>query len=112
MVESIREMKDAVTKERRYYINSISANAKQFAMATREHWAIENKMHWVLDVTFNEDSNQTKNPRSAHNLAIMRRIALNAIRQDKLKGSLKTKMLKAGWNKKFLVKLLGDLFGF
>jgi len=112
VVESIREISGTETKERRYYINSISANAKQFAVATREHWAIENKMHWVLDVTFDEDGNQTKNPRSAHNLAIMRRMALNTIRQDKSKGSLKMKMLKAGWNKKFLVKLLESFFGF
>ena len=112
VVESLREINGETTQERRYYISSLSANAKQFAKATRQHWGIENKLHWVLDVTFNEDGNQTKNPRTAHNLAIMRRLALNVIRQDESKGSLKTKMLRAGWSKEFRVKLLGRLFKF
>ncbi len=63
-------------------------------------------------MSLNEDGNQTKNPRAAHNLAIMRRLALNAIRQDGSKGSMKTKMLKAGWNKQFRIQLLQKLFKF
>ena len=76
-----------------------------FAKAVRSHWHIENKVHWVLDVTFNEDGNRVKDRQAAHNLAIMRRLALNAVKQDKSKGSLKTKMLRAGWNKTYLIKL-------
>jgi predicted transposase YbfD/YdcC len=109
-VESERIIGDKTTKERRYFICSIEANAKKFCRAVREHWHVENKLHWVLDVTFNEDGNQTRNDRAAQNLSMMRRLALNAVKQDKSKGSLKTKMLRAGWNKKFLIGLLGKLF--
>ena len=112
LVEAVREINGVLTRERRYYICSIKADAKKFAHAARQHWAIENKLHWVLDVTFKEDGNQTKNSRAAHNLAIMRRLALNTIRQDKSKGSLKTKMLRAGWNIDFRIKLLEMLFKF
>jgi predicted transposase YbfD/YdcC len=111
-VESERLIDNITTKERRYFICSIEADAKKFCRAVRKHWYVENKLHWVLDVTFNEDGHQVKNSRAAQNLSMMRRLALNAVKQDKSKGSLKTKMLRAGWNKKFLVKLLGKLFNF
>jgi len=55
-VESKREIGGKASLETRYYINSISANIKQFAEAVRGHWGIENKLHWILDVTFKEDS--------------------------------------------------------
>ena len=111
-VESERLIGDVVTTDRRYFICSIEADARRFCQAVRDHWHVENKLHWVLDVTFNEDGNQVKNSCSAQNLSMMRRLALNVIKQDKSKGSLKTKMLRAGWNKKFLVELLGALFKF
>lgn len=111
-VESERHIDDVIKKERRYFICSIAADAKKFCRAVRDHWQVENKLHWVLDVTFNEDGNQTKNSRAAQNLSMMRRLALNAVKQNKSKGSLKTKMLRAGWNKKFLVELLENLFKF
>jgi predicted transposase YbfD/YdcC len=112
MVESTRDLNGKISTERRYYINSIGADVKKFSKAVRTHWHIENKLHWVLDVTFNEDGNRVKHTQAAHNLAIMRRLALNAVKQDTSKGSLKTKMLRAGWNKAALVKLLEYLFKF
>jgi predicted transposase YbfD/YdcC len=112
VVESERENGEKKSIERRYFICSVKAETRKFSEAIRCHWHIENKLHWVLDVTFNEDGNRTRNIGAAENLAIMRRIALNAIRQDESKGSLKTKMLRAGWNKEYLVKILGYLLNF
>ena len=56
-------------------ICSIEADAKEFCRTVRKHWPIENKLHWVLDVTFNEDSNRVKDSRAAQNLSVMRRLA-------------------------------------
>ena len=112
MIESKRIVNDEVSTEKRYYICSTAGSAKQFGAGVREHWGIENKVHWVLDVTFNEDQHRAREGNSAHNMSILRRLALNVIKQDKSKGSIKSKRLRAGWNTGFLTDLLGKLFKF
>jgi predicted transposase YbfD/YdcC len=112
LVESERTVGEKTSKERRFFICSIEPNAKKFANAVREHWAIENKVHWVLDVTFNEDRHRARTGNSAQNMSILRRLVINVIKQDKSKGSIKTKRLRAGWNQDFLSKLLAKLVGF
>ena len=79
-------------------------------MATliRQHWGIENQLHWLLDVGFREDANRTRKGHAAENMALLRRIALNLLKQEKtLKRGIKTKRLKAGWDKRYLLKVLG-----
>lgn len=71
------------TIERRYFITTLTANAQQFAHAVRNHWGIENRLHWVLDMSFREDESRIRRGDGAQVLAVVRHIALNLLRQDK-----------------------------
>ena len=74
----------------------------------RVHWSIENNLHWVLDIAFDEDSNRARKGHSAENLAVIRHIALNLIKAEKTsKVGIKIKRLKAGWNNDYLLRILG-----
>ena len=108
-VTATRESGNKVTKETRYFISSLNANnPAKMARAVRAHWAIENNLHWVLDIAFDEDSNRTRKGHSAANLAIIRHIALNLIKKEKKsKVGVKTKRLKAGWNNDYLLQIIG-----
>lgn len=112
LVESERFIKDETSSEMRCFICSIKPNARQFAQAVRQHWAIENNLHWQLDVTFNEDKLRARINNAAQNLSILRRMVLNTLKQEKSKGSLKGKRKKAGWSEEYLTKLLALLFKF
>ncbi len=83
--------------ESRYYISSLS-DAKQINQAIRHHWSIENSLHWVLDVRFNEDFERKRKGASPYNFSFITKTVLNMIRLDKAKGSIKTKRLKAAWD--------------
>jgi predicted transposase YbfD/YdcC len=105
MVESERHQNDRISVERRYYITSMLGSVEQFSQAVRYHWAIENSLHWVLDVAFREDDQRIRY--GAHNAAILRRLALNLLKQEKTsKRSIKSKRLKAGWDPDYLKKVL------
>jgi len=108
MVESHRETVDGVRQsERRYYISSLKFEPKVFAYAVREHWGIENKAHWSLDVIFGEDQSRARTRNAAKNLGTLRNIALNIVRTDKSKApSLKNKMYRASLDQGLLVKWL------
>lgn len=90
----------------RFYIYSIPKDLEKFSHAVRIHWGIENKLHWVLDVTFQEDGHQARIKNLPQIFSILKRVALNILRQDESKGSLRGKRLKAGWNEDFLFSLL------
>ena len=93
--------------ETRYYITSLAPDAKRLNTAIRQHWGIENKLHWVLDVTFGEDQSRKRAGNAAQNFSLLNRIALNLIRKDKSnKGSVRGKRLQAAWDDDFLWKLL------
>jgi len=111
MVESERYINGVTTIERRHYIASIKQNAEIFAHAVRAHWAIENKLHWVLDVTFKEDASRVRKDNGAENLGIVRHIALNILRQDKnSKISVKSRRYKATLEPEYANKILDGLF--
>jgi predicted transposase YbfD/YdcC len=112
LVESIREIQSKTEHELRCFISSIQPNAKQFACAVRQHWAIENNLHWQLDVTFDEDKLRARAGYASQNLSIMRRMVLNTLKLDTSKGSLKGKRKKAGWSPTYLEHLLSLLFNF
>ena len=107
MVERERQYRDKTQSETSYYIGSISDDAEQFAHAVRSHWHIENKLHWVLDVTFREDESRIRKGAAAENFAVLRHIALNMIKKEtSLKKSIKAKRLRAGWDNNYLLKVL------
>ncbi len=108
LVDYLREEKDGETsKERRYYISSLTNNAELLAKAIRKHWGIENQLHWVLDLQFNEDDSRIRKDNAPENLAIIRQIALNLLKQEKTaKNGVKNKRKRAGWDNDYLLKVL------
>jgi predicted transposase YbfD/YdcC len=109
-IESTRRIGAAVSVEARHYLSSLPADATALAAAVRRHWGIENRLHWVLDVTFREDDCRVRVGHAPENLAILRHIALNLLRQDRSsKGSVPTKRFRAALNDRYLRSLLTQL---
>ena len=107
LVEATREINGKASKERRYYLSSLPLDIETFSRAVRSHWGIENKVHWILDVTFGEDQSRARSGFAAENHATLRRLALNLLRTDKTKKrGIRGKMLDASWNDAYLLHLL------
>ena len=106
MVEARIEKKGSVSLERRYYISSRPLSAAAFAEAVRSHWAIENALHWVLDVTFKEDLSRLRTGHGARNMAVVRHFALNLVRQIKDKRAIKRRRKVASWKPAYLLEIL------
>ena len=106
MVESIVERHGSVTTERRYYLSSAKLDAKSFAHAVRAHWGIENRLHWVLDVVFHDDLARLRSGDGPQNMAIVKHIALNMVRNPKDRHSLKVRRKLANLNADYLEKLI------
>lgn len=110
MVESERIVDGEKSVERRFYITSLEEDAKQFGEAVREHWGVENCLHWTLDVTFKEDNSRVRKDNAAENLALLRKVALNALQQeDSHHGGKQSKRYKAALDTDYLLKLLSIL---
>ena len=103
-----RETPLKVTTETAYYLLSIPLSAPRFAQVARDHWGVENGLHWVLDVTMNEDQARNRMDNGPHNLALLRRLALNLAKLEPSKGSMKGKIKRAGWDNAFLATLLSQ----
>jgi predicted transposase YbfD/YdcC len=107
VVEAERFIKGKKSIERRYYICSIAADAKQFSHAVRGHWAVENSLHWCLDMAFREDESRVRKDDAAENFGTIRQIALNLLKQEKSsKMGIANKRLKSGWDHSYLAKVL------
>ena len=107
MCEAIRETKERVSQEKRYYLSSLAVNAERVAEAVRGHWSIENSLHWILDVVFREDDSRVRVGHAAENFGLLRRIALNLLQQEKtLRRGVKTKRLKAALDDGYLLRVL------
>lgn len=107
MVCSQRIIDGKKSQETRYYISSLFLSAEEMAGAIRNHWGIENSCHWILDVAFNEDSCRIRKDNAPQNLATVRHIAMNLLKQDKTqKLGIKNKRLKAGWDNRYLESVL------
>lgn len=108
VVESEREGKGSSTLQRRYYLCSFPrATAQQVLQWSRNHWGIENNLHWVLDVAFGEDHSKVSIGQGPLNLATIRKLAMRIIQEDKqMKGSFKTKRKVAGWNDSYMKSIL------
>jgi len=109
-VESIRSLNSAPTKvesEIRYFLSSCPDDPAVLGQAIRAHWAIENTLHWVLDVTFREDDSRVRDRTAARNLALLRKIALNIVSRDRTsKASVRARRKKAAWNDGYMLQLL------
>ena len=108
-IESIRFHKSngKEEKEIRFYITSSKGNAEVIGAGVRSHWAIENNLHWQLDVSFNEDYSRKRDGYAVQNFSLLNRIALNLIKQEQSKKrSVKGRRLDAGWDNEYLLKIL------
>ena len=109
MVRAERHIGESVSVESRYYISSLKCEARQLLSAIRGHWGIENSLHWVLDIAFREDDSRVRKDNAPENLAMIRHIALNLLKQEKsLKVGVKAKRKRAGWDNEYLMKVLSN----
>ena len=105
-VSGQRQTSTGTASEVRYFISSLKVPAKQLLKAVRAHWGIENGLHWVLDIAFREDDCRVRKDHAPENLAILRHIALNLLKQDTSKKvGIKNKRLVAAWNSDYLIHL-------
>lgn len=109
MVEATREVNGVSSREVRYFISSLDgSDAEKFARAVRYHWRVENSLHWVLDVAFDEDGSRVRKDNAPENMAMLRHVALNLLKADtSKKSSISTKRKKAGWSADYLCHVLG-----
>jgi len=112
VIISERTQGDKTTLESRCYITSgKKKSAAYYLKATRDHWHVENKLHWVLDVAFREDESRLRKGHGAENFSILRRIALNLLKKEKTeKTGIETKRLRAGWDNDYLKTVLAGMF--
>jgi len=111
MVESERYIDGKTTSEIRYFINSLTPDAKIFANAVRKHWSIENQLHWVLDISFREDESRVRRDNAPENFGVFRHVAINALRNEKTcKKGIKAKRFKATLQPDYAQKVLNGIF--
>lgn len=109
-VQAERYIGDKHAVDTRYYIGSATTRADEALAATRTHWHVENSLHWVLDIAFREDESRLRKGYGAQNFAILRHIALNALKQDhSAKLGIKNKRLRAGWDESYLLTVLNSI---
>ena len=106
IVDSVRETGDKVERERRFYITSLLLVASMMAPVVRAHWAIENSLHWVMDMVFRDDECRVRTDHAPANFCIIKHMAQNLIRLAPGKTSLRQKRMAAGWDDDFLAKLI------
>jgi predicted transposase YbfD/YdcC len=108
-VEAERRIGDSVSRSMRYYLSSARLSPERFAEAVRAHWAIENSLHWVLDVTFDEDRARNRKDHGPENLAILRRIALNLLNTARPALPVSRKRKRSGWSDAFARSIIGQM---
>lgn len=107
MVQSCREIGEKVEIETRYFLTSLPAYGVRFAQAVRQHWGIENSLHWVLDVSFDEDACRIRKDKGAQTFSVLRHIALNLLRRESQhKRGIKARRKRAGWDRGYLLQVL------
>jgi predicted transposase YbfD/YdcC len=105
-VARVRETAGKTTTETAYYLLSTALSGERFNEVVREHWGVENRLHWRLDVVMNEDQDRTRLGHGPENLAVLRHMALNVMQKDTSKGSLRGKFMRAGWDDRYLAGLM------
>jgi len=105
-VVRVRETAEKTTTETAYYLLSTPLTPQRFNEVARQHWGVENSLHWRLDVVMNEDQDRTRMGHGPENIAMLRHMAINAMQKEGSKGSLRGKFKRAGWDDDFLYRLL------
>ena len=108
-VESEVERDGKISRSTRYYLSSARLSAERFAKAVRAHWGIENGVHWVLDMVFDEDRARNRKDHGAENLAVLRKLALNVLKRARPDISIRRKRKRAGWSDPFARSILGQM---
>jgi predicted transposase YbfD/YdcC len=110
MIINTRIIGEVQTKYVRYYITTLPSDAKRILHVVHGHWAIQNELHWVLDVAMNEDHNRVHKDQAPENMAVfLRHIALNLLKQEKpAKSGVHAKQLQTAWNNDYISKILAS----
>jgi predicted transposase YbfD/YdcC len=109
-IEAERHLPDKQTTEVRHYLSSLPGDPKLLNQVIRTHWTIENQLHWILDVAFREDDARIRQGHASENMALLRHIALNLLKQEQsAKTGIHNKRLRAGWDQDYLLKILMGL---
>jgi len=106
MIRAQRTLNGETSSEARYFISSLAPDARQLAEAVRAHWGIENRLHWVLDMTFREDESRIRKDNAPHNAGILKHMALNMLKKTPVRKSIRLKRKSAGWDNQFLQSVL------
>ena len=102
----MRETSEKTSTETAYYLLSTAFSPQRLNEVVRQHWGVENSLHWRLDVVMNEDQDRTRLGHGPQNLAVLRHMAINAMQKEGSKGSLRGKFKRAGWDDAYLYRLL------
>jgi predicted transposase YbfD/YdcC len=106
-VTTQRLLNGEVSYQTRYFISSLPPDAARLSGAIRDHWHIENRLHWVLDIAFREDDNRARKNHAPENLSLIRHLTLNLLKHDTtVKAGIKAKRKRAGWDHDYLLSLL------
>jgi predicted transposase YbfD/YdcC len=107
MIVSERRIGEKSEIQTRYFITSLESQAEKILKVKRSHWGIENRLHWVLDIAFDEDRSRVRKDNAPQNFAVLRHMALNLLKQEHtVKAGIKAKRLKCGWDTDYLHKVL------
>ena len=106
--QNSRQLWNKTTHSTRFFLSSLEPNFPDFPGSIRSHWGVENQLHWCLDVIFSEDDSRIRKDHAPRNMTILKRLALNLLRQDNSQGSLKMKRYQAGLNNNFLLQILSN----
>lgn len=106
MVKRTRQLWNQMTTQVCFYLSSLPAEAARHNQVIRSHWSVENSLHWVLDVTFNEDASRIRSGYAPENLGLLRRLSVNLLKREPSKLSLTMKRYRAGMDNEFLLKIL------
>ena len=109
MVEASREKYGKLQKQTRFYLRGLLTDAASSNKLVRNHWGIENNLHWMLDVVFSEDQSRTRKGNAPENMTTLRKIALQLLNQQTDKQSIKSRRKIAAWNNDYLLQLLKNL---
>jgi predicted transposase YbfD/YdcC len=110
IVERTRYLWNKMTHEIHFYLCSLPPESPRIGAAIRQHWGIENSLHWVLDVTFDEDNSRVRSMHAPQNLALVRRFALNALNREPTRRSIRQKSFRAAMDDDYMLKVLSAAF--